>query len=161
MKAKLLFALLLTGLASRTLPAAGDGGRWPAEFDAAFARGEETAFASHRPAPQALELARRIGGSEFATLSPEVAARLALMLAIAADADVRGGLSLQEAKARSMQQARLLARDIAAGRDAGTEGLRRMRSRAASESDRAQARGLADPLRRGVATVWHGGMGPR
>jgi hypothetical protein len=160
MKAKLPIALLLAGLASCPLPAAGEGGRWSSEFEARFAAGEGTAFASHRPAPQALYLAKRIGQSEFAALSPEDAAGLALRLAISADSDVRSGLSFQEAKARSTQQARLLARDLSAGGDAGIDGLLRMRSRAASESGQAQARGLADPLRKGASAVGQGGWGP-
>ena len=145
--------LLLSGLGLCLLQADGDTGRPSAEFDESFAGGQALAFGSHRPVPFALDLARQIGETEFGALDPGEAAGIALGLAMDIDTDIRTGLTFQEAKARSMQQARLLMRNRIEGRNVGAEGLRKMRSRATSESGKARAGGLVDPLRNGSAPV--------
>ncbi len=152
----LLSLLLLSGLGLCPLQADDGTGRPSAGFDESFAGGLALAFASHSPVPIALDLARQIGETELAVLPPGDAAELALRLAKGIDADIRMGLTFQEAKARSMQQARLLMRDRAKGWNAGAEALRKMRSRAASESGQARAGALADPLRKGTGPATNG-----
>jgi hypothetical protein len=138
------------------LGAEGDPRQWISGFDESFASGEAQAFVSRRLAPFAVELARRIGQAEFKALDYEDAAQLAVRLAVSIDDDMRLGRTFQEAHARSVQQARLLLKDEVADGSGGAEGLRKMRSKAASEYGRARAGGLADPLGQRPASIAHG-----
>ena len=140
--------LALSLIAARPLGAEGGERSWASGFHESFEEGEALTFVAHRPAPFALELVARIGEAEFGSLGSEEAGRLALRLAVSIDEDLRFGRTIQEAGARSSQQARMLLRDAMGGGDGGADSLGKMRSRAASESARARAGSLTDPLGR-------------
>lgn len=156
MKLKLASLLALSILAARPL-CAGDGPEeWAAEYRRSFEEGQAQAFAAHRPAPFASDLAARLGESEFSALGAEDAAQLALRLAASLDADLRLGRTFQEALARSAQLARIILRDALAEGASAAQGLQRMRSRASAATARARAGFLAAPPDKGPGSFSHG-----
>ena len=152
--------LLLSFLAALPLGAEDAASPWVADFDRALSAASNELPSS----PLALGLARRLGLDEFASLPPEEAAQLALHLALAADADLRAGRNYQETRARSVQQARLLLRDIASGLGQGPGSalarLKAVRRRAGWVAGRGGAGRLADPLGRDSASGMQGWIGP-
>jgi hypothetical protein len=135
MNAKQMSLFLLLGLASLPLRAADEAARWSSDFSTAFSEGSASDIEGHKPSQMAVEIAMRAGEAEFRSLSPEAAAGLALELTLSADADIRKGLSFQEA--------------IASGGDANARAMMRVRSRLASETGRSQSGGGVDPFGKG------------
>jgi hypothetical protein len=150
-KTRMLFLLLLSGLVFSPVLAADEAEQWLSDFDASVAVGASRAFAAYESVPLAVDLARQIGSSEFREMGSGEAAELALGLALAMDADMRFGMTLQEAKARSIQAARLISKDRGSGKSGGIEALQKMRLRTRSESDRWRATSLTDPSRKGAS----------
>jgi hypothetical protein len=152
MNSKLMSLFLLLGLVSLPLQAMNEASQWSSDFSTAFSEGRASAIEGHEPSQMAVNIAMRVGEAEFRALSPETAAGFALKLTLSADADIRKGLSFQEANARTRQQARLLVKDAASGGEANAQAMRKVRSRLASETGRSQSGGLVDPLGKGPAS---------
>ena len=157
----LALALASLVLVSTPLAAAEGGGDWLGAFRAAFASGLAASFPSTRPPEALLGLAARIGEAEFASLEPADAASLSLRLAVSMQAGLRSGLTMQEVRARSRQEARILMRDRAAsgGSGSGSAALLRLRLRQGEESRRDRFGRLVDPLGQGQDR--HGAAGMR
>lgn len=112
-----------------------------------------------RLGPAALGLASEISRQEFRGLAPATAAALALELAERLELDLRTGRTYQEAKARSVQVARLVLKDLAGGGHSRLEALGKMRSRQERISGSLRAGQMANPLNAGGKSPVHGGPG--
>lgn len=156
-------SLALASLVAFSLPlaAAENGEDWLGAFRAAFASGLAESLPSSRPPEVLLGLAARIGEAEFASLEPVEAASLSLRLAASMREGLRSGLAMQEVRARSRQEARMLMRDRTAsgGSGSGSAALLRMRLRQGEESRRDRFGRLVDPL--GQQQDRHGAGGMR
>ena len=147
-KGSLALALAALVVVSPPLSAAEGGGDWLGAFRAAFASGLDASFPSSRPPEAVLGLAARIGEVEFSSLEPAEAASLSLRLAASMHDRLRSGLAMQEVRARSRQEARILLRyrTVAGGSGDGLTSLLRLRIRQGGESRRDRFEHLEDPL---------------
>jgi hypothetical protein len=150
----LLLVSLLCPLSAQESPS-----QWTVEFGRALDDRLESIPGGDQLGPLALGLAREISGKELRGLAPAAAAVLALELAESLDLDLRTGKSYQEAKARSVQVARLVLRDLAGGRHSRLEALGRMRSRQERLSGSLRAGLVANPLNAGGKSPIHAGPG--
>lgn len=152
------FGLLLMSLLF-PLGAQDSPGQWTAELGKAIDDRLGSIPGGNRLEPLALGLAREISGQEFRGLAPATAASLALELAVSLDLDLRTGRSYQEAKARSVQVARLVLKDLARGGHSRLEALGKMRSRQERISGSLRAGQMANPLNAGGKYPIHAGPG--
>lgn len=157
MKAICLGLLLISFLSP--LGAQESEGQWTVEFGKAIDDRLASIPGGDGLGPLALGLAREISGQEFRGLSPAAAAVLALELAGSLELDLRTGRSYQEAKARSVQVARLVLRDLAGSGHSHLESLGKMRYRQERISGSLRAGLVANPLNTGGKSPTHAGPG--